>query len=72
MSTYRVKVYADANTIAPAEHDLPASDDLRAKGAAWKWLDVIERGGRVAVHCADRLVGTWFISHVGNDIWGGQ
>lgn len=69
MSAYVVKVYTDANTMAPAEHPLPASDDVMAKGVAWKWLDVIGRGGRVAVYDTHRLVGTWFISHTGNDVW---
>lgn len=70
MSPYKAKVYVDPNDMVGLEHALFASDATQAKQAGWKWLDVIETGGRVVVMGPDGIVGTW-VHHRGEDVWTG-
>lgn len=64
---YRAIVHVTADS-AGVSHPVYAHDAEGAKRGAWKWLDVVDAGGRVLVTDNGARLGCW-IHRDGKDIW---
>ena len=64
---YRAVVHADREAVG-VSHPVFASTDGGAKQSSWKWLDVIDYGGRVVVEKDGERIGCWIVFH-GEDLW---